>query len=145
MHETPTLPAGSVFRHPDGVGKLTVLRTAEQTQGAITELEAICEPGLPGVGERSFPEHEVSFEVLEGRLLVGVHGEPRPLGAGHSLRLDPGTPHRIWVEGKRSARFIWRMRPAAPAGDLLDLVFGLPRGDQLMTETDHSQTGGTHV
>lgn len=145
MNETTALPAGSVFRHPDGVGRLTVLRTAEQTGGAATELEAICEPGLPGVGERSFPEHEVSFEVLEGRLLVGVQGEPRPLCAGRSLRLDPGTPHRIWVEGERSARFIWRMRPAAAGGDLLDLVFGSPRGDELITETDHPDTGGHHV
>ena len=32
----------------------------------MTEIEAVCGAGAPGVEERSFESHEVRFEVLEG-------------------------------------------------------------------------------
>lgn len=116
---------GSSLEHPTGAGRLIVLATSEQTGGRLTEVEAVCEPGPPGVEERSFAVHEVRFEVLEGRLEIGVGGVPRRLRAGEALTLPPGTSHRIWVEpGRPAARFIWRMRPAHPGSDFLDLVFG---------------------
>ncbi len=119
--------AGSTQHAASGVGYLVVLATREQTGGRATELEAICGPGAPGVPERSFPDREVRFEVLEGRLTIGVDGEPRELAAGSALTVPAGTPHRIWVEpGRSPARFSWRMRPAAETDELVPLVFGEP-------------------
>ncbi len=118
---------GTRLDAPSGVGYLIVLATREQSDGRMTELEAVCGPGAPGVEERSFDEHEVRFEVLEGRLTVGVDGEPRELRAGAAMTIAPGTPHRIWVEsGRPAARFVWRMRPAASGSNFTDLVFGDP-------------------
>ncbi len=118
---------GSTQRAASGVGYLVVLATREQTEGRTTELEAICGPGAPGVEERSFAGHEVRFEVLEGRLTIGVAGEARELVAGSALTLPAGTPHRIWVEdGRDPARFTWCMRPAAETDELTPLVFGEP-------------------
>ena len=117
--------AGSKQHAPSGIGYLVVLATREETGGRMTELEAVCGPGAPGVEERSFDHHEVRFEVLEGRLTIGVDGEPRELAAGSALTLPAGTPHRIWVDaGRTPARFTWQMRPAADESDLTHLVFG---------------------
>jgi quercetin dioxygenase-like cupin family protein len=117
--------AGSRQHAPSGIGYLVVLATREDNGGLMTELEAVCGPGAPGVEERSFDAHEVRFEVLEGRLTVGVEGEAREIGCGSALNLAPGTPHRIWVEpGRAPARFTWQMRPAAEGSDLTHLVFG---------------------
>lgn len=118
---------GTRLDAPSGVGYLIVLATREQSDGRMTELEAVCGPGAPGVEERSFDHHEVRFEVLEGRLTVGVDGEPRELRAGAAMTVPAGTPHRIWVEpGRSAARFVWRMRPAASGSSFTDLVFGDP-------------------
>lgn len=137
---------GSRLEHPQGVGRLTVLRSAEQTDGLLTEVEAICEPGTPGVAERSFESHDVAFEVIDGRLTVGVRGEERRVRAGQGLDLPAGTPHRIWVEADRGpARFIWRMRPAGSTADLLALVFGERTENDLLPGTQTSKTGEPHV
>lgn len=118
---------GSRLDAPSGIGYLIVLSTKEQSDGGMTELEAVCGPGAPGVEERSFDGHEVRFEVIEGRLTVGIDGEPRELRAGAAMTIPAGTPHRIWVEpGRTAARFVWRMRPAATGTDFTDLVFGDP-------------------
>ena len=119
--------AGSTHHAPSGIGYLVVLSTREESGGRLTELEAVCGPGAPGVEERSFDAHEVRFEVLEGRLTIGVEGEARDLGAGSALTLPAGTPHRIWVEpGRSAARFTWQMRPASDSDDYTELVFGEP-------------------
>lgn len=127
---TDSMPtaAGAAIREPHGAGRLVVLRNAEQTDGLLSEVEAICEPGPAGVEERSFSGHDVVFEVLEGRLTIESHGSARTLRAGQSLELPAGTPHRISVEpGRRPARFIWQMRPAPSRPDYLDLIFGSGR------------------
>ena len=119
--------AGSRHHAPSGIGYLVVLATREESGGRLTELEAVCGPGAPGVEERAFSDHEVRFEVIEGRLTIGVDGEPRELAAGSAVTLPAGTPHRIWVEaGRTPARFTWQMRPAADSDDYTDLVFGEP-------------------
>lgn len=141
-------PAGYRTTDPHGCGRLIVLRSAGQTGGGMLEIEAICEPGRCRIEERSFARHEVSFEVLDGRLMVGVEGFPRTLRPGQSLDLDAGTPHRIWVEpDDPAARFIWRMRPAPSGADPLDLVFGAGRGQELDTPTDVEKRGqgATHA
>jgi mannose-6-phosphate isomerase-like protein (cupin superfamily) len=131
-HATSTDPSavpavGSRLDAESGIGYLVVLATRELTGGRMTELEAVCGPGAPGVAERSFENHEVRFEVLEGRLTVGMASEPHDVGAGAALTVPAGTPHRIWVEVDRGpARFIWRMRPATEETDLTGLVFGEP-------------------
>jgi mannose-6-phosphate isomerase-like protein (cupin superfamily) len=136
-HATPTantaVPAvGSRLDTESGIGYLVVLATRELTGGRMTELEAVCGPGAPGVEERSFANHEVRFEVIEGRLTVGMAGEPREVRAGAALTVPAGTPHRIWVEADRGpARFIWRMKPATEETDLTGLVFGEPASERL--------------
>lgn len=121
--EADGLTPGATYGDDRAPGRLIVLRGPGETAGELIELEAVCEPGPPGVEERSFEAHDVSFELLEGRLQIGIRGETRTLLAGCELRLEAGTPHRIWVEGGAAARFIWRMEPAA-AGDPVELVFG---------------------
>lgn len=125
--ETPDAwpEAGSVVEH--AVGELIVLASSRDTGGEMVEVEAICRPGLPGVGERSFDEHQVRFEVLEGSLLIEVEGRGRMLCSGEAVTLPAGTPHRISTPPDRSAaRFIWQMRPAPRDAGPADLVFGEP-------------------
>ena len=118
---------GSRLEAESGIGYLVVLATRELTRGRMTELEAVCGPGAPGVEERSFADHEVRFEVLEGRLTVGMAGDPVEVRAGEAVTVPAGIPHRIWVEPSRGpARFIWQMKPAAEESDLTGLVFGEP-------------------
>jgi quercetin dioxygenase-like cupin family protein len=116
---------GSRLETESGIGYLIVVATRDTTGGRMTELEAVCGPGAPGVEERSFGDHEVRFEVLDGRLTVGMAGEPTEVLAGEAVTVPAGIPHRIWVEpGLAPARFLWRMKPAADASDLTSLVFG---------------------
>lgn len=138
--------AGESLAHPAGAGRLVVLRTAEQSDGRAVSVEAVCEPGPPGVPERSFAGHEVIFELLEGTLSVGVNGSTRRLRPGQCLRLAPGTPHRIWVEARdRSARFLWEMRPAPAGADYLDLVFGRGPGQEPERECTDQPEEEDHV
>ena len=89
-HPVPAVgaTAGTTHHAPSGIGYLVVSRPARK-RVRLTELEAVCGPGAPGVEERSFDSHEVRFEVLEGRLTIGVEGEPRELGAGSAVTLPP--------------------------------------------------------
>ena len=129
--QTAVPAVGSRIDAESGIGYLVVLATRELTRGRMTELEAVCGPGAPGVEERSFAGHEVRFEVIEGRLTVGIAGEPHEVRAGAALTVPPGTPHRIWVEPERGpARFIWQMKPAAEESDLTGLVFGEPASER---------------
>ncbi|MFB6074184.1 MAG: cupin domain-containing protein [Haloarculaceae archaeon] len=101
------------------------LVTAAETDGEYARALAITPPGARGPAEHYHPGYAESFEVIEGEFVVEIEGDPRTLGAGESLTVDPGTRHTFRNESDAYATCVVESRPAGRLEDVVRLLFGL--------------------
>ncbi len=74
------------------------LLRASDTGGELVRFEMWASPGGGVLGAHVHARSEERFEVLAGRLILEIGGEPRVLVAGEHAVVPPGTPHR-WRNG----------------------------------------------
>lgn len=97
------MPAGDV---------ITMLRTGDETAGAVFEFEALLPPRMSGPpAHRHLAEHE-RFEVVEGTLRVRTDRETRDLRAGESVVVPPGVVHSFANPTDEPVRLRTRETPA---------------------------------
>jgi cupin domain len=102
--------------------KLLLVRTGEETDGALLEMEASYsgEAGMPP--EHFHPTQVERFEVLEGSMRAIVDGRERVYGTGESFEVPPGTPHQMAAEGPTRMR--WEVRPALRTAEFFERLYG---------------------
>lgn len=87
---------------------LTVLRSSADE----LVFDATWAPGTPAPPPHLHPRQEEQFEVLDGELTVDLDGSVRVLSTGDTLRIPPGTRHRMWNPSTAPARATWTTTPA---------------------------------
>jgi len=118
--------------------RLRLIRTGEETDGELLEMEASYtgEAGMPP--EHLHPKQAERFEVLEGRMRAIVDGEERVYEKGESFEVPVGTPHQMAAEGPTRMR--WEGRPALRTAEFFERLYGegpgsaRDMGDAFVTE-----------
>lgn len=110
---------------------LTFGRTADETGGQLTEMEARYRPGSAVPVDHYHPRQEERFEVLAGRMRVRVSGVERDLEAGEVLTIPAGTPHAMWNKGLDEARVNWQTLPALKTEPFHETICALAQAGRI--------------
>jgi quercetin dioxygenase-like cupin family protein len=81
--------------------------------------------------EHLHPRQESGADVRSGSLVFEVHGTPRRVGPGESIRIPANTPHRFWNESEEPAQSVQVFRPALGIAAFFETYFELARRGQL--------------
>jgi quercetin dioxygenase-like cupin family protein len=102
--------------------KLLLVRTGDETDGELLEMEATYtgEGGMPPA--HLHPKQVERFEVIEGAMRAIIDGDERLYEAGESFEVPAGTPHQMAAEGPTRTR--WEVRPALRTAEFFDRLFG---------------------
>jgi quercetin dioxygenase-like cupin family protein len=113
--------AGQEIHGPDGF-RLRLIRTADQTEGELLEMEATYSGsgGMPP--EHLHPQQVERFEVLDGEIRTIIDGAERRYERGESFEVPAGTPHRMTAEGP--SRMRWEIRPALRTAEFFERLHG---------------------
>jgi mannose-6-phosphate isomerase-like protein (cupin superfamily) len=115
---------GETIASPKIGQEITFLRTAQDTDGELLELEARLDPGSRII-EHVHLHQDERFEVLEGRLSFWVAGEKVVRGPGEQVEIPARTRHRVRNEGAEPVRARAQLRPALRAEDVFEAFFTL--------------------
>ncbi len=101
---------------------LLLLRTGEETDGELLEMEASYsgEAGMPP--SHLHPSQEERFEILEGSMRTNIGNEGRVYEAGEVFQVPAGTPHQMAAQGP--ARMRWEVRPALRTAEFFERLYG---------------------
>jgi mannose-6-phosphate isomerase-like protein (cupin superfamily) len=112
---------GQEIGSPAGM-TLLLVRTGEETDGELLEMEATYsgEGGMPP--EHLHPSQVERFEVLEGSMHAIVGGEERVYEVGESFEVPAGTPHQMAAQGPTRTR--WEVRPPMRTAEFFERLFG---------------------
>ncbi len=102
--------------------KLLLVRTGEETDGELLEMEATYtgEAGMPPA--HLHPKQVERFEVIEGAMRTIIDGDERLYETGESFDVPAGTLHQMAAEGPTRTR--WEVRPALRTAEFFDRLFG---------------------
>jgi quercetin dioxygenase-like cupin family protein len=102
--------------------KLLLVRTGEETNGELLEMEASYtgEAGMPPA--HLHPKQVERFEILEGSMRTIIDGEERLYKAGESFEVPVGILHQMAAEGPTRMR--WEVRPALRTAEFFGRLFG---------------------
>ena len=101
---------------------LLLVRTGEETDGELLEMEASYSGEAEMPPEHLHPKQAERFEVLEGRMRAIVDGEERVYEEGESFDVPPGTPHQMASEGPTRMR--WEVKPALRTAEFFERLYG---------------------
>jgi mannose-6-phosphate isomerase-like protein (cupin superfamily) len=111
-------------------------RTGQHMTFTTMRPELLCiECVSPAAAEREplhvHPLQTSGTEVTSGSLVFEVDGVRRELGAGDSISIPAGAPHRFWNEGGEEAHWIGRFEPALETAAFFETLFALAAADEL--------------
>jgi mannose-6-phosphate isomerase-like protein (cupin superfamily) len=102
---------GKEFHNPRTGTRLTVV---EDTPGRLA-FRRTMPPGTGKTDAHKHLDYVETYVVEEGAVTVGVGKETRTLGAGETLRLEPGTGHvNPFNDGDAPATFVHSAEPSNP-------------------------------
>lgn len=116
--------SGFAFETPTGEKMELVCGTIE-TGGEFAEARVTVAPGGQPARAHIHPHQEERFEVQSGSLVFLAGDEERPVSAGGSLVVPPGTPHQFFNRTDVDASFIGRITPAGKLGLFFGQMSGL--------------------
>lgn len=115
---------GTEFVQPSGE-RLTFLRTAEETDGQLFEMEAIYNPNSPRPPLHYHPYQEEQFQVLNGTFRVKVGETEHTYESGDTFTVPADTPHWMHNVSDEEGRLRWQIRPAMRSQDFFATMWGL--------------------
>jgi quercetin dioxygenase-like cupin family protein len=124
-----------------GGTSLLLVRTGEETDGELLEMEASYSGEAAMPPEHLHPKQAERFEVLEGRMRAIVDGEERVYEEGESFDVPPETPHQMAAEGPTRMR--WEVKPALRTAEFFERLYGegpgsaREMGDAFLTEFEN--------
>jgi mannose-6-phosphate isomerase-like protein (cupin superfamily) len=110
--------AGDRPTHEDANTRVWYLRTAADSDGAVHEQRVEYRPGSPFPPDHLHPEQDEHFEVERGQMLFVLDGTGHVVGAGGTIDIPRGTPHRARNASDAEPAVVrWETRPALRTTD----------------------------
>lgn len=106
-------------------------QTADETEGALLQIESVNPPTGVAEPEHVHPNQESRAEVIAGTLCFVVEGRERRLGPGDAITIPAGTPHYFVNDGTGDAVSIQEFRPALRTADFFKTLFELAEQGKL--------------
>lgn len=97
----------------------------------VLEMETVNPPGGVPEPEHVHPRQESGARVVSGALEFEVDGVRRHVGAGETITISAGRPHRFWNDGDEDAHAVQWMRPALKTRLFFETFFALARDGKL--------------
>ena len=123
--------AGTTIEHALTGQRMTFVRTASDTAGALLHTESSIRGGTPLETMHVHPGQEERFTVLAGTMRFIVGGRERVAQAGQEVVVPAGTPHTFGNAGPDEARFRAEDRPALRSDGFFETYFGLAQDGKL--------------
>ena len=110
--------------------QLIFRQTADETGGALLEVEALYPPHSQAPTEHYHPSQEERFEILEGEIRASIDGHVTTYKAGDVFTIPVGTRHWMHNASDAPARVLWQTRPALQTETFFETTWGLARDGQ---------------
>jgi mannose-6-phosphate isomerase-like protein (cupin superfamily) len=117
--------AGDQIENPVTGERIVFHETAAETNGERVVFETIVQPGGFVASAHLHPFQTEQFEVLEGTLGMRRGKEKVELGAGETVVVEAGTPHKFWNAGEGEVRFTCTVTPAVQFERLIATMYSL--------------------
>jgi mannose-6-phosphate isomerase-like protein (cupin superfamily) len=122
---TQVFHAGDQIENPVTGERIVFHETSAETNGERVVFETIVQPGGFVASAHLHPLQTERFEVLEGTLAMRRGKETVELGAGETVVVEPGTPHKFWNAGDGAVRFVCTVTPAVQFERLIATMYSL--------------------
>lgn len=129
-------PSHREIENPVTGERIVFLRTAEETDGALLEMDDFWARADHRTPEHVHPAMEERWEVIAGSVRFEIGGVARTVEAGESIVAPAGTPHTARNVGERPAHLRIQMRPALRWQEFVERLFALAGGEQGVPEPD---------
>ncbi|HVC07919.1 MAG TPA: cupin domain-containing protein [Solirubrobacterales bacterium] len=110
--------------------RIVFLRTAEDTDGELLEMDDFWADVDHRTPEHIHPAMEERWEVISGWVKFEIGGVERTVGPGDSIAAPPGTPHCARNVGEEPAQLRIQMRPALRWQEFVERLFALAASGQ---------------
>jgi Cupin domain len=107
------------------------LQTAEDTDGALLQIESVNPPSAVPEPTDIHPRQESRRRVTAGSLLFVIDGRERRLGADDEIQIPAGTSHSFLDDGREDAVAIQEFRPALRTAESFQTLFELAASGEL--------------
>jgi len=127
--------AGTTIEHALTGQRMTFVRTAGDTGGALFQTESSIRAGAALETLHVHPGQEERFTVLAGAMRFIVGGQECVAQAGQEVVVPAGTPHTFGNAGPSEARFRAEDRPALQSEGFFESYFGLAQDGKMNPRT----------
>lgn len=101
------------------------LRTAQDTNGQLLEMESAYQPNSTEPAPHFHPQQTEEFTILSGELTVRMNGQVTVYKTGDKLHVPPMTVHSMWNESGAETVVNWQVRPALDSEFFFETLTGL--------------------
>ncbi|MCX7601246.1 MAG: cupin domain-containing protein [Meiothermus sp.] len=122
---------GTQILNPRTGQRSVFLQTAQDTGGALFQMETFHPAHNAAEPEHTHPFQESRCQVLTGTLRFRVGGVERTIKPGEAIVIPPGVAHHFWNDGEVEAHAIQEFRPALNIEDFFVAYFALARDGKL--------------
>jgi len=105
--------------------RLVFRRTAQETHGALVEVEAFYQPTSVASPAHLHPHQEEYFEVLSGSMTIRVNDQENIYHAGQTFGIPAGTAHAMWNGSEAETHLRWQTWPALHTEAFFEIMWGL--------------------
>jgi len=110
--------------------RIVFLRTAEETDGALLQMDDFWARADHRTPEHVHPAMEERWEVIAGRVWFEIGGVARTVEAGGTIAAPAGRPHTAHNVGEQPAHLRIQMRPALRWQRFIERLFALAGSNQ---------------
>jgi quercetin dioxygenase-like cupin family protein len=123
--------AGHIIQNPVSGERVRWLLTEADTGGRLTRADVRTRPGGGAPVPHRHPHSEERFEVLAGRMLVTVDGEPRVLLPGEAATVPAGAEHTWCNVGDGDLHFVLELDDPRGFEAMIEDVFAAARAGRM--------------
>lgn len=118
--------SGQIITNKVNGEKLKYLKTAEETNGSLTQFELWVSPKGNVPVRHIHPTQSETIEVISGVFKVECAGEIKYLKPGEKFIIDKGKPHQWWNESdSQEVHAIFTIEPANKFEVMQEQIFGI--------------------
>ncbi len=115
------------FRNPRTGETITFLKTGEETQGELFQMDYRMSPYAAIADVHCHPNQEMTINVVSGTLTCTLDGVDRKIGAGETVTIPAGVLHFQRNETGDEVHAIEEYRPALQMQEFFEVLIGWSR------------------